>query len=184
MWRIGEWWARVSEALPVHRAASQMGFPCPYFVGRTFWNLLEVLLAAFPRSPNRRSWSPTLSPSGGPGGRGNVLRRLKDFSAAIDDYLKAVELSKGVEAGEGLAVRGDAQKQVLLTYNDFAVQCYAKGFYEEAVLLLNKAIKGEMNEVGLYVNRGGTGLATARWARCRNGVAAGAWERHLGSLGS
>ncbi|KAJ6654631.1 hypothetical protein lerEdw1_006784 [Lerista edwardsae] len=86
--------------------------------------------------------------------RGNVLRRLKDFSAAIDDYLKAVELCKGLEAGEGLEVRTDAQKQVLLTYNDFAVHCYSKGFYEEAVLLLNKAIKGEMNEVGLYVNRG------------------------------
>ena len=30
-----------------------------------------------------------------------------------------------------------------------------KGFYDEAVVLLNKAIKGEKNEKGLYINRGG-----------------------------
>jgi len=30
-----------------------------------------------------------------------------------------------------------------------------QGFYEEAVILLNKAIKGEKKEKGLYVNRGG-----------------------------
>ena len=28
------------------------------------------------------------------------------------------------------------------------------GFYEEAIILLNKAIKGEKSEKGLYVNRG------------------------------
>ncbi|XP_053138044.1 tetratricopeptide repeat protein 16 isoform X2 [Hemicordylus capensis] len=83
--------------------------------------------------------------------RGNLLRRLKDFNAAIDDYLGAVELCK---EEEGEALRLEAQKQVLLTYNDFAVHCYSKGFYEEAVLLLNKAIKGEKNEKGLYINRG------------------------------
>ncbi|KAH0615575.1 hypothetical protein JD844_005016 [Phrynosoma platyrhinos] len=82
---------------------------------------------------------------------GNILRRLKDFDAAIDDYLKAVDLSKEEEGSE---VRSEAQKQVLLTYNDFAVHCYGKGCYEEAVLLLNKAIKGEKNEKGLYMNRG------------------------------
>ncbi|XP_061460461.1 tetratricopeptide repeat protein 16 [Rhineura floridana] len=83
--------------------------------------------------------------------RGSILRRLKDFDGAIDDYLKAVDLSK---KGDGDEVCMEAQKQVLLTYNDFAVHCYAKGLYEEAVLLLNKAIRGEKNEKGLYVNRG------------------------------
>jgi len=43
----------------------------------------------------------------------------------------------------------------LLTYNDFAVECFSKGFFEEAIILLNKAIKGEKREKGLYVNRGG-----------------------------
>ncbi|KAM3825391.1 tetratricopeptide repeat protein 16 [Vipera latastei] len=83
--------------------------------------------------------------------RGTLLRRLKDFSAAIDDYLKAVELCRADEASK---VRREAEKQVLLSYNDFAVHCYYKGCYEEAVLLLNKAITGEKNEFGLYINRG------------------------------
>lgn len=85
------------------------------------------------------------------GVRGTILRRLKDFNEAIDNYLKAVELCTDREES-GLQ---EAQKQMLLTYNDFAVHCYAKGFYEEAVLLLNKAIKGEKSEKGLYINRGG-----------------------------
>lgn len=49
----------------------------------------------------------------------------------------------------------EAQRQLLLTYNDFAVECFTKGFYEEAIILLNKAIKGEKREKGLYINRGG-----------------------------
>ena len=49
----------------------------------------------------------------------------------------------------------DSQRQLLLTYNDFSVECFSKGFYEEAIILLNKAIKGEKRERGLYVNRGG-----------------------------
>ena len=32
---------------------------------------------------------------------------------------------------------------------------FSKGFYEEAIILLNKAIKGEKQEVKLYMNRGG-----------------------------
>ncbi|XP_077162263.1 tetratricopeptide repeat protein 16 isoform X2 [Paroedura picta] len=84
--------------------------------------------------------------------RGSVLRRLKDFSAAIEDYLKAMETCAAEEAAS--QVGAEARTQVLLTYNDFAVHCYTKGFYEEAVLLLNKAIKGEKTEKGLYINRG------------------------------
>ncbi|XP_074829681.1 tetratricopeptide repeat protein 16 [Natator depressus] len=81
--------------------------------------------------------------------RGTLHRRLKDFNSAIDDYIKATELCE--EEG---AVAMEAQRQLLLTYNDFAVHCYTQGFFEEAVLLLNKALKGEKNEKGLYVNRG------------------------------
>ncbi|XP_060106625.1 tetratricopeptide repeat protein 16 [Heteronotia binoei] len=83
--------------------------------------------------------------------RGSILRRLKDFSKAIEDYHKATEICK---AEEGSQVGAEARVQMLLTYNDFAVQCYTKGLYEEAVLLLNKAIKGEKKEKGLYINRG------------------------------
>ncbi|CAM2103644.1 unnamed protein product [Caretta caretta] len=81
--------------------------------------------------------------------RGTLHRRLKDFNSAIDDYIKATELCE--EEG---AVAMEAQRQLLLTYNDFAVHCYTQGFFEEALLLLNKALKGEKNEKGLYVNRG------------------------------
>ncbi|XP_077692376.1 tetratricopeptide repeat protein 16 [Eretmochelys imbricata] len=81
--------------------------------------------------------------------RGTLHRRLKDFNSAIDDYIKATELCE--EKG---AVAMEAQRQLLLTYNDFAVHCYTQGFFEEALLLLNKALKGEKNEKGLYVNRG------------------------------
>lgn len=61
----------------------------------------------------------------------------------------------------------EAQRQLLLTYNDFAVHCYTQGFFEEAVLLLNKALKGEKNEKGLYVNRGGSkALLGWQWSLC------------------
>ena len=49
----------------------------------------------------------------------------------------------------------EAQRQLLLTYNDFAVECFLGAYFEEAIILLNKAIKGEKREKGLYVNRGG-----------------------------
>ena len=48
--------------------------------------------------------------------------------------------------------------------------CYLlhrKGFYEEAVVLLNKAIKEEKNETSLYINRGGL----VKWGVAR------IWER-------
>nr|XP_033815958.1 tetratricopeptide repeat protein 16 isoform X2 [Geotrypetes seraphini] len=80
--------------------------------------------------------------------RGTIYRRLQHFTAAIDDYLLALELSCDQET------RTKAQTQLMLTYNDFAVNCYTKGFYKEGVLLLNKALKGQKKEPGLYINRG------------------------------
>jgi len=47
-----------------------------------------------------------------------------------------------------------AQKQLLITYNDFAVDCFTKQYYEEAITLLNKAIKNEKADKTLYKNRG------------------------------
>ncbi|XP_068925282.1 tetratricopeptide repeat protein 16 [Petaurus breviceps papuanus] len=84
--------------------------------------------------------------------RGTLFRRLKDFDAAIEDFLKALEL--GPEDEEDNEVARQAQRQLLLTYNDFAVFCYTKGAYEEGVLLLNKALRGEKREKGIYINRG------------------------------
>ena len=83
--------------------------------------------------------------------RGALQRRIGDYNAAIDDYLLAMDKTDHDEESDTYT---EAQRQLLLTYNDFAVECFTKGFYEEAVILLNKAIKGEKNEKGLYINRG------------------------------
>ncbi|XP_058843214.1 tetratricopeptide repeat protein 16-like [Acipenser ruthenus] len=83
--------------------------------------------------------------------RGTLYRRLKDFNTAIDDFILALDQSGGEE---GRSVQAEAQRQLLLTYNDFAVHCFTRGFYEEAVMLLNKAIGMEKREKGLYINRG------------------------------
>ena len=89
--------------------------------------------------------------------RGALHRRLSDFNAAIDDFLLAMDKTDHDESSDSYK---EAQRQLLLSYNDFAVECFLKGFYEEALILLNKAIKGEKSEKGLYINRGGTTAAS------------------------
>ncbi|KAI3372949.1 hypothetical protein L3Q82_023389, partial [Scortum barcoo] len=117
--------------------------------------------------------------------RGMLYRRLKDFTAAIEDLIQAVELSEEEEQevrgqaevgdvkderGSVQEVRGqaevgdmkderssvqeDANFQLVLTYNDFAVQCFSRGLYAEATLLLNRAVEEEKSQAGLYLNRG------------------------------
>ncbi|NXK53578.1 TTC16 protein, partial [Chauna torquata] len=81
--------------------------------------------------------------------RGALLRRLKDFSAAHKDLAEARELC--AEEGPGAQ---EAQRQLVLTYNDRAVHCYALGRLDEAVMLLGEALRDERTEKGLYVNRG------------------------------
>ena len=77
---------------------------------------------------------------------------MGDFNSAIDDFLLALDKC---DHNEESPVYIESQRQLLLTYNDFAVECFTKGFYDEAIILLNKAIKGEKREKGLYINRGG-----------------------------
>lgn len=84
--------------------------------------------------------------------RGSVFRRLGNYNAAIDDYLLAIN-NTGCDAQSDIYKR--AKRQLLLTYNDFAVECCQKKFYDEAIALLNKALSEEKNEKGLYLNRGG-----------------------------
>ncbi|KAK3704669.1 hypothetical protein QZH41_006745 [Actinostola sp. cb2023] len=83
--------------------------------------------------------------------RGALHRRKADFNAAIDDFLLAMDKA---DHDEQNSTYKEAQRQLLLCYNDFAVECFSKGFYDEAIVLLNKSIKGEKNEKGLYINRG------------------------------
>lgn len=59
-----------------------------------------------------------------------------------------------------------ASRHLVLTYNDFAMECFKQRYFGDAVTLLNKAISEEKNEKGLYLNRGGQ-LSTfllVRWA--------------------
>ncbi|KAE8603419.1 hypothetical protein XENTR_v10014337 [Xenopus tropicalis] len=85
--------------------------------------------------------------------RGTMYRRLKDFSSAVDDLVMAINLCDAQDPLQ-MQLHSEAELQLHFTYNDFAVHCYTKGFYQEGVLLLNKALKGEQNKKELYVNRG------------------------------
>ncbi|XP_030617507.1 LOW QUALITY PROTEIN: tetratricopeptide repeat protein 16 [Delphinapterus leucas] len=82
--------------------------------------------------------------------RGIMYRRLREFDSAVEDFLKALDMM--TEHQEDLVQQ--AQCQLLLAYNDFAVHCYLQGAYQESVLLLSKALKDEQREKGLYINRG------------------------------
>lgn len=83
--------------------------------------------------------------------RGIMYRRLREFDSAVEDFLKALDMM--TEHQEDLVQQ--AQRQLLLAYNDLAVHCYLQGAYQESVLLLGKALKDEQREKGLYINRGG-----------------------------
>ncbi|KAK7934035.1 hypothetical protein WMY93_004931 [Mugilogobius chulae] len=86
--------------------------------------------------------------------RGTLYRRLKEFSAATQDLMQAVELSEREGGEEPNAVVNEARVQMVLVYNDFSLDCFSRGLYDEATELLNKAIEEEKNQPGLYINRG------------------------------
>ncbi|XP_051806858.1 tetratricopeptide repeat protein 16 [Acanthochromis polyacanthus] len=107
--------------------------------------------------------------------RGILYRRLEDFTAAMEDLVQAAELTEEEEeeAGgqwkatdrksEGVSVLQEVELQLVLTYNDLAVQCFSRRLYPEAVLLLNKAIEEEKNQAGLYLNRGDCFFKLGDW---------------------
>lgn len=84
--------------------------------------------------------------------RGALYRRLGDFNAAVDDYLTAMDKCNH---DQDSAVYQHASRHLVLTYNDFAMECFRQRHFSEAVTLLNQAIKEEKREKGLYLNRGG-----------------------------
>ncbi|KAM7391049.1 hypothetical protein PAMP_021766 [Pampus punctatissimus] len=106
--------------------------------------------------------------------RGILYRRLKDFTAAIEDLVQAFQLCEevgeefrgqveAIDEEECDSVQKEAQFQLVLTYNDFAVQCFSRGLYAEAILLLNKGIQEEKSEAGLYLNRGDCFFMQGAW---------------------
>jgi hypothetical protein len=43
-----------------------------------------------------------------------------------------------------------------LIYNDCSIKCLQTGYYDDAILLLNRALNQEKNIAELYINRGGS----------------------------
>jgi tetratricopeptide (TPR) repeat protein len=87
--------------------------------------------------------------------RGVLYKRSRDFIACIDDFINGLERMTEMKLHDA-ELEGNFKRQILLTYNDFAILCYERGLYDEAIVLLNKAIKTEKKEKGFYVNRGGS----------------------------
>ncbi|XP_041644422.1 tetratricopeptide repeat protein 16 [Cheilinus undulatus] len=106
--------------------------------------------------------------------RGTLYRLLQDFTAAIEDLVQAMEQKEDDMAEEEREVRDssdghsslqdEVQSQLVLTYNDFAVQCFTKGLYAEATLLLNKAIEEEKDQAFLYLHRGDCFFKQGEWS--------------------
>ncbi|XP_034547031.1 tetratricopeptide repeat protein 16-like isoform X3 [Notolabrus celidotus] len=106
--------------------------------------------------------------------RGILYRRLRDFTAAIEDLVHSVELGEKEEeeeeeeeereVRESISLQEDVQFQLVLTYNDFAVQCFSRGLYAEATLLLTKAIEEGRGPAGLYLNRGDCFFKQGEWS--------------------
>lgn len=96
--------------------------------------------------------------------RGILYKRLRNFNAAIDEFILGLDKIDHNAAKEP-QLFSNLQRQILLTYNDFAIQCFNRKFYDESILLLNKAIRLEKNEKGLYVNRGGILLIKAYFSK-------------------
>ncbi|XP_060763912.1 tetratricopeptide repeat protein 16 [Neoarius graeffei] len=102
--------------------------------------------------------------------RGILYRRLKDFTAAIEDLMLAVEFSddgakhpERENPEESKALEQDVHIQLVLAYNDFAVHCFTQGFYSEATMLLTKAIHEQRDESGLFINRGDCFFRQKEW---------------------
>ncbi|ROL42530.1 Tetratricopeptide repeat protein 16 [Anabarilius grahami] len=102
--------------------------------------------------------------------RGILYRRLRDFTAAIEDLVLAAQFC-GVEEDppqkhmqdNSEDLEEDAQTQLVLTYNDFAIQCFSCGLHSEAIMLLNKAIEKQRDASELFINRGDCFFKLCDW---------------------
>jgi hypothetical protein len=84
---------------------------------------------------------------------------MGDFNAAVDDFLLAMDKC---EHRQDSSIYTNASRQLVFTYNSFAMECFKQRHFDSAVTLLNKAIKEEKTEKGLYMNRGGKGTGGVR----------------------
>ncbi|XP_067294209.1 tetratricopeptide repeat protein 16 isoform X2 [Pseudorasbora parva] len=102
--------------------------------------------------------------------RGILYRRLQDFTAAIEDFVLAADFcGVGEEPPQkhmqdnSEDLEQDAQTQLVLTINDFAIQCLSRGLPSEAVMLLNKAIEKQRDASELFINRGDSFFKLCEW---------------------
>ncbi|KAL6114942.1 ttc16 [Pungitius sinensis] len=92
-------------------------------------------------------------------GRGSVeeeVRGQKDGRGSVEEEVR------GQTDGRG-SVEEEVRFQLVLTYNDLAVQCFGRGLHAEATVLLNKAVEEEKGEAGLYLNRGDCFFQQGEW---------------------
>ena len=89
--------------------------------------------------------------------RGLVYRRLGDYKKAVDDLLESIAKMEMVEASDPSAahIMADSRRQLILLLNDMSIDCFRRSMFDEAITLLNRAIRFDRNEVAFYVNRGG-----------------------------
>ncbi|XP_040050587.2 tetratricopeptide repeat protein 16 isoform X2 [Gasterosteus aculeatus] len=94
-------------------------------------------------------------------GRGSVeeeeVRGQQDGRGSVEE-----EEVRGQQDGRG-SVEEEVRFQLVLTYNDFAVQCFGRGLHAEATVLLNKAVEEEKGQAGLYLNRGDCFFQQGEW---------------------
>ena len=78
--------------------------------------------------------------------RGSLHRRVNNFNEAVDDLLLALDKCDSCECED----YKQAQKQLLITYNDFAVYCYDRVWVFAVIQLIDNSYTLTV----LYPNRG------------------------------
>ena len=67
--------------------------------------------------------------------RGILYKKIQDFNSAIDDFLLGLD-KMNQENLTDADLFNSFQRHILLTYNDFAIVCYRKKLYDDAITLL------------------------------------------------
>ncbi|CAF0762254.1 unnamed protein product [Didymodactylos carnosus] len=88
--------------------------------------------------------------------RSIIYRKMKKFELASDECLLVFDK---LNHDEQHRLYQQAQKQFVFIYNATAIKCLEKNLYDEAIELLNRAIKDEKSTCELYMNRGDCFLA-------------------------
>jgi len=80
---------------------------------------------------------------------------MQKFDLATDECLLLFDKTGH---NEDNALYQQAQKQFVFIYNECSLKCLQTGLYDDAIELLNRAIRKEKTSAELYMNRGGDGF--------------------------